>query len=605
MELVYCPECQGYSSPGVCQHCGKPIPEDAAAALPSIAAKPPDPPPAPEPPPPEEVPAPPPFEAPPELLARASALLAAIEQEPAGKTPYLQLSQLYAERKRRDLAAAILERFLAVDPNDANVKHRLAQLAKRDAPASAATPASTATPAPRPAAARPATIPPRQVYSPAGVAHRPPPPMIRREFQGLTSRSKAIVGGVLGGAALLWAVMVYVFPGTRRLAGGEFRAYGPSFSPTGKQLAFLIDDGRSTQLAVHDLGRGAHRNLAPVAGREFAWSPDGARIAYSSGAGGDDWRSSIFVVDVASGQSRKLAAGSAPAWSGSSTLIAVCSPEPPSVSEDEPNPYLESDFRERYCRIDVSTGAVSRTRLAVEYGMAVSGSVDSVVYEQAKESPGVASAESPEKEAERFVDRLVAGGARNVAEGSRDLNRELEAKRYEERRRAAGKSTRLPYEADIVVASLDGGSATLLTSGGQSAFPSWTADGRILYATNGAAGIEMWSMTALGADKKAVLRGTKLADPSAVKVTRDGRQVFFVAPVEGDPGIAKAMTGEDPADIHVAPVGGSGGARLANRHPFKQRFAVSPDGSRIAYEVLQDVKVIGGAGKSEIWLMRR
>jgi hypothetical protein len=65
------------------------------------------------------------------------------------------------------------------------------------------------------------------------------------------------------------------------------------------------------------------------------------------------------------------------------------------------------------------------------------------------------------------------------------------------------------------------------------------------------------------------------------------------------------MTGEEPADIHVAPVGGSGGTRLSNKHPFKQRFAVSPDGSKIAYEVLQDVKVIGGAGRSEIWLLRR
>jgi Tol biopolymer transport system component len=609
MELVYCSECQGFSSPGskVCQQCGKPIKDEpeVVAAVPSIAAKPIEEPPVAETPPEEAAPELPPFDAPPEVVAKADGLLAAIEKDPAVKTPYLQLSQLYAERKRRDLATSVLERYLEVDPNDANVKHRLAQLARPAVTAAAAAPTAAAAPVPR-AAARPATMPPQKIYSPAGVAHRPPPPVIRREFQGLTQQRKMIIAGVLGGVALLAAVKVFVFPGTRLLAGGEFKAFAPSFSPTGKHLAFLVSDARSTQLAVHDLGRGAHRTLATVSGEGFSWSPDGSRLAYVASGGGDDWGGSVFVVDVNTGQSRKVAAGSSPVWSGGSTLIMVCSPEPPSAaSEDDPNPYMQTDWRQRYCRVDVATGSVSRSRLAAEWGGAVSGSVDSVVYEQVKDSAAVATGESPEKEAERFVDRVVAGGARNFAEGSRDLNRELEAKKYEERRKAAGKSPRLPYEADVVVASLDGGSPTLVTSGGQSGFPSWTADGRILYATNGASGIEMWSMSASGGDKKAVLSGTKLADPSAVQVTRDGRYVFFVAPVEGDPGMAKAMTGEEPADIHVAPVGGSGGTRLSNKHPFKQRFAVSPDGSKIAYEVLQDVKVIGGAGRSEIWLLRR
>jgi hypothetical protein len=314
----------------------------------------------------------------------------------------------------------------------------------------------------------------------------------------------------------------------------------------------------------------------------------------------------VFVVDVNTGQASKVAAGSAPVWSGTGTLIMVCSPEPPSAaSEDEPSSYAERDWRQRYCRADVATGTVTRTSLAAEYGRAVSGNVDSIVYEQVKEVESAAGTESPNKEFEQFVDRVTAGNARNVVEGSRDLNRELEAKKYEERRRALGKSQRLPYEADIVVASLDGGSPTLLTSGGQSAFPSWAPDGRVLYATNGASGIEIWSMTAQGTDKKAVLRGAKLADPTAVQLSRDGRHVFFVTPVEGDPGLARAMTGEDPADIHVAPVGGSGGVRLANKHPFKQRFAVSPDGKLVAYEVLQDIKLIGGAQRSELWLLRR
>ena len=52
-------------------------------------------------------------------------------------------------------------------------------------------------------------------------------------------------------------------------------------------------------------------------------------------------------------------------------------------------------------------------------------------------------------------------------------------------------------------------------------------------------------------------------------------------------------------------VGGGSPRRLSNTHSFKHRYAVSPDGKRIAYEVLEDVKMIGGAGRSEIWVMSR
>jgi hypothetical protein len=89
-----------------------------------------------------------------------------------------------------------------------------------------------------------------------------------------------------------------------------------------------------------------------------------------------------------------------------------------------------------------------------------------------------------------------------------------------------------------------------------------------------------------------------------VTLSRDGRSVFFVASVPGEEGIAKVMTGESPADLHVAAVGSGTAKRLANRHPFKQRYAVSPEGDRIVYEVLQDVKLLSGAGKT-VPLMRR
>jgi len=619
MELIVCSECQGFSSPGskLCQQCGAAIKEEAPP-VPSIPAAAP---PAEEEPAPQEAtdegPSVPAFDGPPEIMAKLGALETAIAKDPSSKTPYLQLSQAYAEAKRLDLAAAVLERFLEVDPNNAYVRHRLAQIAaKRDGTAPAAAEQPAAQPVPGAAAAAgpvaaprktPGTLPPRQAISQVALAQRPAAPVIKREFQTWTSRQKTMIAAGLGVAALLFIVKVYVFPGTRRLVGGEFRAYAPAFSPTGNHVAFLIADGQSTRLAVYDMRQGKHRPLATISEGGFSWSPDGNRLAYTASGGGDDWRGSVFVVDIATGQASKVAAGSTPVWSGSSTLIMLCSPEPPrAVSEDEPGSFAETDWAQRYCRADVATGTVQRTRVAADFGMAVSGSVDAVVYEQVKQDESTAaSVAPPNKDFEQMVDRVTAGRARNVAEGSRDLNRELEAKKYEERRRALTQNQRLPYEADVVVASLDGGSPTLLTSGGQSAFPSWTADGRVLYATNGAAGIEIWSMTAQGSDKRAMLRGVKLADPKAVQVTRDGRYVFFVAPVEGDPGLARTMTGEDPADIHIAPAGGNKASRLANQHPFKQRFTVSPDGKLVAYEVLQDIKLLGGAQRSEIWLTRR
>ncbi len=614
MELVYCSACEAFSTPGatVCQKCGAAISDEPALfSGPLLVANPIEEPPAPEEPPVPEVPALPPFEGAPEVVAKVSALEAAIDTDPSLKTPYLQLSQVYAEAKRRDLAAAVLERFLEVDPNNAYVRHRLTQVTAAQAAAAPGTPEKT--PAPRSAAAprpAPALMPtsPRHTVAPVGLAQRPAPPVIRREFQKWTGRQKAMIAGGLAGVALLVAVRVFVFPATRLLVSGDFKAFAPAFSSTGKHLAFLIADAKSTQLAVYDISKGSYRAVAPVASESFSWSPDGARLAYSGSSDGEDWRGSLHVFDVNTNQARKVAAGDAPVWSGSSTLITTCSPEPRSAvgDDDEPSSYSASESGPRFCRVDVATGSAQRTSLAPDYRMAVSGSVDSVVYEQIKDDPSqAASGESPGKEFEKFVDRVAAGGALNVIEGTRDLSRELEAKKYEDRRRELGKKERLPYESDIVVASLDGGSPSVLTSGGQSGFPSWTADGRILYATNAPAGIEIWSMTALGSDKKSVLSGVKLVDPTAVKLSADGRQVFFVAPVEGDSGIARAMTGEDPADIHVAPAGGGAPRRLSNKHPFKQRFAVSADGKLVAYEVGQDIKLIGGAQRSEIWLLRR
>jgi tricorn protease len=80
---------------------------------------------------------------------------------------------------------------------------------------------------------------------------------------------------------------------------------GPAWSPDGSQIAYVSDQGGEYKLhLVPQDGKGAHRVL-PLGGAGFYfgldWSPDGKRIAYW------DNSQSIYVLDVASGTTKKLA----------------------------------------------------------------------------------------------------------------------------------------------------------------------------------------------------------------------------------------------------------------------------------------------------------
>jgi hypothetical protein len=272
----------------------------------------------------------------------------------------------------------------------------------------------------------------------------------------------------------------------------------------------------------------------------------------------------------------------------------------------------EQDWQPRFCRIDVDSGSVTRAALPADYGMAVSPLVDRVVFERYAETAVAAggaeagAAGGGTGDFEQMVDSVAAGKARNVMEGSRDLNRELEARKYAERRKAVRGVDRLPMDVEVFAADVDRAEPVRVAAAGEAALPRWTAAGdRILYAVNGPSGVDFWTMRGDGGDRQPVLQGVKVADPASVTLSADGKDVFFVAPVAGDPGMARIMTGEPPADLHVARVGGRSPQRLSNKHSFKNRFAVSPDGRRIVYEVLQDVKMLGGESKSELWLMSR
>jgi Tol biopolymer transport system component len=194
-------------------------------------------------------------------------------------------------------------------------------------------------------------------------------------------------------------------------------------------------------------------------------------------------------------------------------------------------------MRPRFCRIDPRTGVVTRAGLGAEDGMALSPLLDRVLFER---------------------------------------------------------------DAEALVVDLEGGEPVRVLAAGEGESPRWTTAGdRIVYAARGASGMAFWTMRADGGDRRLLLQGVKGADPASVRLSPDGRDVFFAAAVEGEAGTADAV------DLHVAPAGGGETRRLSNRHAHKRRYAVAPDGARIAYEVAREEKSAGGISKSEIWLMSR
>jgi hypothetical protein len=106
-------------------------------------------------------------------------------------------------------------------------------------------------------------------------------------------------------------------------------------------------------------------------------------------------------------------------------------------------------------------------------------------------------------------------------------------------------------------------------------------------------------MEADGNGKQPLLKApVALFDPAAVAV--GGDRVVYAAPVtDVNAGMARIMAGEEAADLHLVRPGDGAGRRLKNRHTFKQRFTLSPDGRRVVYEA-NDRKT----GQSELWLMK-
>jgi Tol biopolymer transport system component len=670
MDFQLCPECDTLNPPGAktCEQCKAVLPE-----VPDFAP-PPSPPPEPEPElEPEPEPATtevtdPPFEAAPGVLAQVSQLEAQIEAKPDANALYLQLAKLYTEGDRKDLAIRTLGRCLEHDPKNVYIRHRLSQLTGLAAPptavshgaphpqaapspprpsvpprATAAVPGQSSPPAP-PVGAHPVADP-GQASAPAGVAgpppvlappgttppvaasatagahptvavhpvHRPARPVMHRTRRRGPSR-RAVLGSVLALAVLGVGMKLLLFPAPRCVVTGRFSAVAPEWSPSGRQFAFLMQEGERTRLAVHDLGGGEARPLADVVGFDgsaFAWSPDGRRIAYV-GTGGEEWEPAVYVVDVETGQTQPVASGRSPLWTSDGASLLMWCDGAGGVFGEEGGGAVGLGASAGPCRVDVASGTVSRggalpEDVSLEWGAAVSPVLGQIAFARMGEGGVAAEAggsASPEGELVEMADSVAARKATNVAEGSRDLARELEARQYMERRRQAQNDAASGPAGDVFVVDFLGGAPRRLTTDGRSGAPAWTADGtRILYHS----GTELWIMDADGGNREPVVRSPiRVAPYSTAALTPDGRHVLFVAPVEANEGLAQLLTGETPADLYEATVGKSTARRLANRHSFKQRFALSPDGKRILYEVIADTGTLTDSRtRSELWMMAR
>ena len=105
-----------------------------------------------------------------------------------------------------------------------------------------------------------------------------------------------------------------------QLTGDGRRSIAPRWSPDGRQVAFLRDEGDGwLQIALVDRDGERARTFTsePLDHSDLAWSPDGRWIAYVASAPGQ--RATLFLIDAGTGERRRLGDGqgddSDPRWS--------------------------------------------------------------------------------------------------------------------------------------------------------------------------------------------------------------------------------------------------------------------------------------------------
>jgi Tol biopolymer transport system component len=526
-------------------------------------------------------------ELPPQAVARIEALEGQIAAQPKAKALYLQLSQLYADNGRTAQAIEALERCLAVDPGNALVKHKLNLLKHAGVGTASAT---------------------------AGL-HRPQAPrFVPRAAPG--RRGVPVWAWIVGGLVLAGtgvAVKVFVFPGTRLLVADAFDATAPQWSPRGDRVAFMR---AGSDLAVHDLDTGTTDTVARQVWGTFAWSPDGSRLAYVAETSGDasheaGYGPAVYVLDLSTKTATRVAAGEGASWSPDGTRLALHCFGTPAEYDDSSE--FETVVRQGTpsgpCVVDVADGRARMLALETGRGLVFAPDRPTILFERwseeglqsaaAEAAPAATLNAEGNDEFQQFAQDAVSGQPRNVYEGSRDLGRRAEAMMYDQKRKAAGAGGSF-YGTDLFVVADDGSNPVQVTQGGRSGGAHWTADGRILFGQDAASGTQLMTVNPDGSDLRPVFsKPVAVSDPGSAAMTPDRKRVVYVARVQvANEAVASVLSGESAQDLFVSRVGDPAPKRLTNRHAFKQRFALSPDGKRIVYEAKN-----GKSGKSELWVM--
>jgi TolB protein len=102
----------------------------------------------------------------------------------------------------------------------------------------------------------------------------------------------------------------------------------PSWSPDGRQLAYVSFEKKSAEIYIQEVATGSRRKLASFKGINGApaWSPDGRQLALTLSRDGNP---EIYIMDVASGALRRLTSTAAidtePAWTADGRSIIFTS----------------------------------------------------------------------------------------------------------------------------------------------------------------------------------------------------------------------------------------------------------------------------------------
>jgi Tol biopolymer transport system component/tRNA A-37 threonylcarbamoyl transferase component Bud32 len=361
----------------------------------------------------------------------------------------------------------------------------------------------------------------------------------------------------------------------RRLTTDPAAESYPSWSPDGAQIAFLRYDGAGfgglggqgvsyfAAGAVHLMSAlgGPARRLSDLPARlQLSWSPDGAWLAVSKARSGNDPPGGIYLISVASGETRAVTFPKPPAFDvcpsfapdGRSLAYGSCS-----GSEGIPPCDVYVVSLDAELKPQASAGPLTQHRARIR-GLSWTRDGRSIVYAagaslQSAElwrvlAHGGAASEPIElgrraqfpstargrdrlaffrPSGDADIYRLRLGGASTAL--IRSTFGEVHPQLSSDSRRIAFESNRAGSGNEIWLAEADGSNPTQLTRGpgAHQGSPGWSPDGRtIVFDSQDTRGqVDIWAIGSDGTGLRQITHDP--AEDSVPSFSRDGRFIYF------------------------------------------------------------------------------